>query len=203
MGPATGRPYFYLRLTLTDYTRNQEVRNAEYGNVFESFVQQNLSEYNPNVRIQFLEVILLVLLHLDFKYFFVLTGPSNTGKSQFVRFIMELIGRDNVSTVSGIQDFANRFTTSSIVGKLLCACLDYPDAPLTPATVGTAKQLVGDDPMSVEAKYKGRITDYQEKPVLVFCGNYALRIPGFADETALLNRMVTVLFWNPVEEGGR
>ena len=44
------------------------------------------------------------------KYFYVLLGESNTGKTQFGRFLEELVGRENVESVRGVHDFANQWT---------------------------------------------------------------------------------------------
>lgn len=39
-----------------------------------------------------------------------------------------------------------------------------------------------------------------QKPMLVMAGNHPLRISGIDQETAFLNRMVTIYFQNPVQE---
>lgn len=180
-----------LRLSYMD------IRQASYGEVFEGFVDRN-SQSNPHFREQILELVMLTLLGYDVKRFFVLLGPSNTGKTEFIRFLMELVGRENVASISGISDFSNRFTTSALEGKLLCTCLDLPDAPLPAIAVGTMKQLVGDDPVKVEAKYKDSRTIYR-KPLLVFCGNHPILIPNISKEKALINRMVVIPFGEPVK----
>lgn len=61
------------------------------------------------------------------------------------------------------------------------------------------KQMVGDDPVKGERKYKDPITFYK-KPLLLFAGNYAIQIPKVSREQALLNRMVIIPFSNPKEE---
>lgn len=174
-----------------------DVRDASYGHVFETFAQRN-SEENSVFRTQILELVMLALLGYNFKHFYVLLGQSNTGKTEFSRFLVELVGRDNVAAISGIHDFANRFTISDIVGKLLCTCLDLPDSPLPSVAIGTVKQLVGDDPIKAEAKYKASYTAYK-KPLLLLCGNHPIRLPNLSKEQALLNRMVVIPFGNPVD----
>src|SRR5699024_9520922 len=109
------------------------------------------------------------------KVFYVLLGESGTGKTQFGRFLEELLGRKNVESLSGVHDFTNRFTTSALEGKLLATCLDLPDEPLPFIAVGIIKQFVGDDPIKVEAKYKNSHTIYH-KPLLLFAGNHPIRI---------------------------
>lgn len=174
----------------------QEIQNAEYGSVFESFVD-NAGGGDRKVRQQLLELLALAITGYEAKVFYVMLGPSNTGKTQFGRFLEELVGRNNVECIAGVHDFANRFTTSQLEGKRVAMCLDLPDAPLPNVAIGTIKQLVGDDPIKVEAKYKDGRTIYR-KPLLLFAGNHPIRIPKAKNEEAFKNRMVVIPFKNPV-----
>ncbi len=140
----------------------------------------------------------LTLTGYEVKAFYVILGPSNTGKTEFGRFLLELRGRENCASLGGIQDFARQFTTSALDGKDLVVCLDLPDEPLPAVAIGMTKQIVGDDPIKVEAKYKNSKTIYR-KPILLFCGNHPIRIPEMAKEQALLNRMIVIPFSNPVK----
>lgn len=182
----------YLNISMADIERGVQ------GPIFESFVE-NLSNGNPEVRRQLLELTALTVLHYPIKKFFVLLGPSNTGKTQFGRFLEELVGHENVASIQGVDDFKNRFTTSSFVNKLLVTCLDLPDGILPERAVGTIKQLVGDDSLKGEAKHRDPITFY-DKPLLLCAGNHPIRISHMAQELALLNRMVVIPFLNPVSE---
>lgn len=168
------------------------------GDIFEAFVQ-NISNGDPNIRSQLLQLIALTIFRIPIKYFFVLLGPSNTGKTQFGRFLEELVGRDQVACVRDVRDFADRWTVGSLSGKMLATCLDLPNAPLPPSAVGIIKQFVGDDPVKGERKYQEPFTIYQ-KPLLLLAGNYSIRISKIEEERALLNRMVIIPFQNPVDE---
>ena len=176
-----------------------DICRADTGEVFESFVK-HISNGNKLIRQQLLELNALAIVNCEVKYFYVLIGPSNTGKTQFGRFLQELVGRKNVESVAGVHDFANRFTTSALAGKMLGTCLDLPDTELPSVAVGTIKQFVGDDPIKVEKKYKDSMTIYK-KPLLLFAGNHPMRIANPSKEQALLNRMVVIPFENPVNEG--
>lgn len=99
------------------------------GSTFENFVK-NLSAGNPLVRRQLLELVALAILGYPIKNFFVMLGPSHTGKTQFGRFLAELIGRDFVMTVRDASDFGDRFTSGSLIDKVLVTCLDLPNGPL-------------------------------------------------------------------------
>jgi len=177
---------------------NARFRDADHcsGNTFESFIE-NISNGDPNIRTQLLELVALTILGKQVKHFFVLLGPSNTGKTQFGRFLEELIGRENVECIRDVKDFSGRWTTGSLEGKMLATCLDLPDGPMPLSAVGIIKQFVGDDPIKGERKYKDSFTFYR-KPLLLFAGNYPIRIPQIDREQALLNRMVIIPFQNPV-----
>lgn len=174
----------------------REIQEMSAGPIFENFVSQ-VGNGSPLVRQQLLELVALAITGYEAKVFYVLLGPSNTGKTQFGRFLEELLGRENVASLAGVHDFSNRFTTSSLEGKMLATCLDLPDSPLPSVAVGVIKQIVGDDPIKVEAKYKDSRTIYR-KPLLLFAGNHPIRIPGIKKEDAFLNRMVVIPFQNPV-----
>lgn len=151
------------------------------------------------MREQLLQLIALVILRRPLKHFFVLVGPSNTGKTQFGRFLEELVGHEQTVCVRDIHDFDDRWTAGSLEGKTLALCLDLPNSPLPPRAVGIVKQLVGDDAIKAEKKYKDPYT-YHHKPLLLMAGNHPLRISGIDREIALLNRMVAICFQNPVQE---
>ena len=168
------------------------------GQIFENFVS-HISGGNPDVREQLLQLVALTILRRPLKHFFVLVGPSNTGKTQFGRFLEELVGQEQTMCVRDVHDFGDRWTIGSLEGKMLALCLDLPDSVLPPRAVGIVKQLVGDDAIKAERKYENSRT-YHSKPLLLMAGNHPPRIPKLERETALINRMVTIYFQNPVEE---
>ena len=64
----------------------QQIQNSPgQGTAFESFIRQ-VSNGDLEVRQQILELIALVLSEANLKHFYVLLGPSNTGKSQIGKF---------------------------------------------------------------------------------------------------------------------
>lgn len=182
----------YLDISMAD------IEHCRQGPTFEMFVD-NLSAGDKEVRRQLLELTALAILHYPIKNFFVLLEPSNTGKTQFGRFLEELVGRNNVASLQGMDDFKNRFTTSTFVNKLLVTCLDLPDNVLPRQAVGLIKQLVGDDSMKSEPKGIDGFSFY-DKPLLLCAGNHPIRISHMTEEQALLNRMVVIPFLNPVPE---
>lgn len=183
---------FFSFLDLT----SQEVFSGESTGAFERFVQQ-VSAGDEDIRRQLLELVGLMVTGYSLKNFFVLVGPSNTGKSQFGRFLGELVGREYVETIRNIDDFGDKWIMGSLRGKKLVTCLDLPNKPLSPKAVGLIKQLAGDD--AVKGEYKrGALFTFYEKPLLVCAGNFPIRVPRIERDQAFLNRMVTIPFSNPV-----
>lgn len=181
-----------------DVDYEEIVSSTLEGPTFEHFVY-NAGNGEATVRKQLLELTALALTGYEVKYFFVLLGPSHTGKTQFGRFLEELVGKEYVETIRGVADFGDKWTTGALVGKRLVTCLDLPDDPLPPVAVGTIKQLVGDDSLKGEKKFGNPFTFYK-KPLLLMAGNHSPRIPKIEKEEAFLNRMVCIPFKNPVPE---
>ena len=171
---------------------SDEILDAEKGVVFERFIQ-DISNGNLDIRKQVLELIALAITGYEAKVFYALLGPSNTGKTQLARFIAELLGREYVMNISGIQELGGKFALASMENKKLCLCPDLPDAPLPAAAIGTIKQAVGQDAIKIEAKYRNPKTIYK-KPLFVFVGNYAIRVPNVSKEAALMERMIIIPF---------
>jgi len=135
------------------------------GSYFEMFVDQ-ISAGNPDVRRQLLEMLAIAMTGTQLKYFYVMLGPSNSGKSQWGRFVQELLGRENVESVQSIADLGGRLTTGSLCGKLLASCLDLPNGTLPQNAIGVLKTFCGDDSVKGEVKYKQSFT-YYRKPLLM------------------------------------
>lgn len=172
------------------------------GSYFEMFVDQ-ISAGNPDVRRQLLEMLAIAMTGTQLKYFYVMLGPSNSGKSQWGRFVQELLGRENVESVQSIADFGGRFTTGSLCGKLLASCLDLPNGTLPQNAIGVLKTFCGDDSVKGEVKYKQSFT-YYRKPLLMMAGNHSIKVNRAEHEDALFNRMIVVPFADPnVEESER
>lgn len=171
------------------------------GCYFESFIS-SVSDEDPAVRRQLLELIAIALTGLQVKHFYVMLGPSDSGKSQVGRFLLELLGSDNVATVRDMNDFGDKWTPGSLAGKRLGLCMDLPDAPLSKAAVGIIKQLCGADAVKGEQKYEKSFT-YREKPLLLLGGNHAIRVPNADREEAFLNRMIIIPFTRAVPRENR
>lgn len=100
---------------------------------------------------------------------------GNTGKSQLVRLLTELLGMDNCSSVA-MQQLAERFHTSYLFGKRLNAVGDQQYADI--GTSSIFKQLTGGDPILCEQKGKQAFS-YTYRGALVYACN---DLPGFTDD---------------------
>ena len=81
--------------------------------------------------------------------FLILVGIGGSGKSTLIRLIIQVIGKENVSSVS-LRGLSERFATADLVGKLLNSCADLEEGALDDPT--TLKKLLGEDQMRGERK---------------------------------------------------
>ncbi|MFI3227237.1 MAG: DUF5906 domain-containing protein [Clostridia bacterium] len=175
--------YYFFHCINQDYCDNSFIK----GDVFERFIQV-ASNGDEMVRTQVLELIGLLLYRYPIKSFFVLLGNSGSGKSQLGRFIISLLGENNVTTVPSMAKICERFALAEAKDKTLIACMDLPYGPLSENAISTIKQLVGSDPITIEAKYAQPFTLY-DKPILLCAGNYAIRYADMQGDYAFLSRM--------------
>lgn len=118
-----------------------------------------------------------------------LTGSGRNGKGTFLRVVLALLDRRNVTSVS-LHDLVNtRFTTASLFGALANIAGDI-DATYLENTA-TFKQITGGDTISAEHKGRDRF-DFTPWAVPVFSAN---KIPASADTSAgYLARWLVVPF---------
>ncbi|GEP40121.1 hypothetical protein NPS01_37840 [Nocardioides psychrotolerans] len=120
-----------------------------------------------------------------------LTGTGRNGKGTFLRALLALLGRRNVTTV-GLHDLVNtRFATASLYGKLANIAGDIDAGYLE--NTATFKAITGGDTISAEHKGRDRF-DFTPWAVPVFSAN---KIPASADTTVgYLSRWLVVPFPN-------
>ena len=92
-------------------------------------------------------------LTLDYglKTFMILCGQSNTGKSVLIRFFENLVGRQNVSSLS-MHELNMRFYPSQLYNRLLNSCADNSSLPLS--SIENLKKITGGDQIMHEKKGK-------------------------------------------------
>lgn len=183
---------FFFALDLTSH----DLMDPGDGQIFENFIF-SVSGGDPKVRQQVLELVALACTGYPIKAFFVLVGPSGTGKSQMGRFLVELLGHENAAAIGGVHELGSRFALAGMENIRLAACLDLPDTALPAAAIGTLKTAVSDDAKKVEAKYKNPRTIYHG-PLWLFASNHPLRVQNLDQEDAFLSRMVLIPFLHAV-----
>lgn len=175
----------------------EEIGNCD-GPYWEQFLD-NLTGGDNQLRQRILEMIGVILSGYPSKAFFFMQGESGTGKSQLVNFLKDVLGTGACMALNDISQLGQKWTTGSLFGKLLCLCGDMPDAPLDSRTIGTIKQLTGDDLIRGELKYKNAF-NFENTAKLLFVSNYPLQIPNQYQEAAFLNRLVVIPCRNPVPQ---
>lgn len=85
------------------------------------------------------------------KTFMILVGQSNTGKSVLIRFIENLVGKQNTSALS-MHELNMRFYPAQLYGKLLNSCADNKSLPLN--SIENLKKITGGDMIMHEKKGK-------------------------------------------------
>jgi len=85
-------------------------------------------------------------------------GMGDTGKSTFIKYLRRALGSENTSAVSlhDLVDPNKRFAASQIYRKLANFYADLPKEAIT--DVGKFKVLTGEDPITIEFKYKQPFT---------------------------------------------
>lgn len=120
--------------------------------------------------------------------FFILTGSGSNGKSTFLKLIKQIIGRDNISSIS-LSQIEHRFKTAELFGKLVNIGDDISGNYIEENE--TLKKLVSGDSVNVERK-GGHPFDFDNYSKLIFSCNKVPRINDTTD--GLMRRLVIVPF---------
>jgi P4 family phage/plasmid primase-like protien len=107
----------------------------------------------PKADVEMILLYMAYCLTLDYglKTFMILYGPSNTGKSVLLRFIENMVGRENTSALS-MHELSARFYPSQLYNKLLNSCGDNGSLPLS--SIENLKKITGGDQIMHEKKGK-------------------------------------------------
>lgn len=100
--------------------------------------------------------------------FLILTGTGGTGKSTFIRLLEEMVGYENISSVSLSQLVTNRFASFDLLGRLVNCCADLEVGALE--DVSTLKKVLGEDSLRAEAKGRDAV-NFRSYARLVFSTN--------------------------------
>lgn len=117
--------------------------------VFYKFIQSRIPDIeNQQMLFEFMGYC--ITPDIIFQKFMLFWGLGDAGKTVIINFIRNMIGIDNISSIS-LQELGSRFTTSYLLHKQLNACGDIPSTALKDTSI--IKQLTGED--TIKAEYKG------------------------------------------------
>lgn len=109
-----------------------------------------------------------LLQNEHFQTSYLLQGSGANGKSTFLSVTTNLVGAQNITSVSLQEIIENRFIAAELQDKLLNI---YPDLPSTSLkSTGKYKALTGSDQITVEKKYADPF-QIVNKAVMVFSAN--------------------------------
>ncbi len=123
---------------------------------------------------------------------FVLVGAPAAGKSVLLRVLINMVGKENVSSVSW-QALNERFKTAELFGKLINVFADLPTKNIDDN--GIFKGLVGEDFITVERKHQHPFS-FQNRAVLIFSCN---SIPvNYGDKSEGFYRKLIIIPFNHI-----
>lgn len=106
------------------------------------------------------------------KYFFILQGVPDSGKSMLARFTRSCIN-PGASVALDFSELTGHFSAANLIGKQLCLSMDLPSTPLSPKSVGLFKTLTGGDAITADIKYRPHVT-FTNQAKFIFGTNHPL-----------------------------
>lgn len=128
-----------------NYVPNQDITQT----VFYAFLKSRIPD-KENQQMLFEFMGYCMTKDVVFQKFMILFGLGESGKSTIINFATSMVGKENACSIS-LQQLGDRFTTASLLFKVLNTCGDMTNSALTDTSV--IKQLTGDD--NIKAEYKG------------------------------------------------
>lgn len=149
----------------------------------------NVSGGNEDIINQIKESFAVSLLDsVEIKKFFIIQGPTNTGKSvMYDKILRSIIGKDNISSES-LQFLTSKNAGSTLVGKLINFVDD--DSPnIGVKMVDKLKSLSDGNTIQIEAKYQQPFTA-SPCATLIFNMN---QVPDFVDPSGAMDTRLQVI----------
>ena len=128
-----------------NYVPDLDIANS----TFYEFVKSRIPD-KDNRRMLFEFMGYCMLKDVTFQKFMILYGLGESGKSTIINFTTDMVGQENTCSIP-LQQLNDRFTTASLLLKILNTCGDMTNSALT--DTGIIKQLTGDD--AIKGEYKG------------------------------------------------
>lgn len=134
-----------------------------------------------------------------YKKSFMLTGSGDNGKSTFCKTLKYLLGYDNTSALD-IADLGERFSISTLSGKLANIGDDIADDALKGKTLAVFKKVVSGD--AIKAEFKGvDAFNFEPYAKLIFSANEIPRFESRSALKAIMNRLLIIPFRADFSEG--
>ena len=156
--------------------------------VFDKFIS-DCADGDPNKIIFLMEVIgYYITSDTAGKYFVVLVGAGDTGKSVLGRFIASLFNEGAVAALD-INDLGKRFDTYTLVGKKINLSMDLCNGIIKEEAVSQLKKLTGNDICKAESKYENPFF-FKNTCKFLFASNFPVKTR--IDDIGFRNRLVTI-----------
>ncbi len=178
----------YLWTIQYKYNYNKNI----FCNTWQNFLNEVLEK--PEQRILQEMFGYSLLLNQNAKSIFILTGPTDCGKSVCLNVLSKIIGKEYISNLSLQQLTAKeqRFTTYALYGKVINVCADIGTEKLQ--DTGIIKSTTGGDFITCEKKH-GDIFSFKPSSTLIFSCN---ELPKCYNDktTSFYNRLNIIPFVN-------
>lgn len=125
-----------------------------------------------------------------YQKFFILYGGGNNGKSVFLKLLSRFLGLENISSKKPQSLITDRFSSSSLFGKLANISPDIPYTEL--ADTSLIRELTGDDPIDAQEKYKDSFKFYNYAKI-IFSAN---ELPVVRDRNYAFDRRLYIILFN-------
>lgn len=134
-----------------------------------------------------------VLAHNHDQSFLLMTGTPGGGKSTTVNILESIIGDFNVTELR-LEHMTSRFESQRLVGKTLLTGKDVRSNFLNTAGASKLKALVGNDPLTTEAKGQNNVSKIRGNFNVIITANNNLKITLDGDLEAWRRRMLWIKY---------
>lgn len=134
------------------------------------------------------EMFAYTLMNVRLERFFILHGGGNNGKSTLLNVLIELLGEDNVSSLS-IKQLNNDTMPAAMYGKLANICADLPESDNVAEEI--LKKIASEDLLTADRKYMAPL-QWRPRTRMIFSTNV---LPRFVDTTkGIWRRLMLIPF---------
>ncbi|MFQ7105709.1 MAG: phage/plasmid primase, P4 family [Neglectibacter timonensis] len=174
-----------------------EIEAASHEGVFDCYLE-HAAGGDKAIRQLMLEVIGVCISNYLPKNFFVLQGPTDTGKSLFGKIICSILGRDVCCHLPSIEALSGNFTSGMLPGKKLCFCLDCPDSGITSESAAALKMYTGDSEIVTGNQKYVQPFSFRLTAKFLFATNHTIHLKQGGKDDAFFNRAITIPFLHSI-----